>query len=310
MTARVLLPLLGSLALALAGCNRGGEKADGDEKADKAKGDDGKGDGEKAGGDEGEAPLAVADGDSVDGPVPPDTSMVFFQVEGALIPLACFDKAKGAIKSGTECLDLVPADASVRVSGGDQAFNKKVGERAEPSCMVGSGKKIALSADSLTGGAEFSFGTWPPSGLKTVELVSEDSTAPATTMLDDDTKAALEKKVGKGEITAHQVAEIDIDGDGKKETLYSVFVPHKTMAEAYAWSGVFVAPGGDLASSWELVTSRSRKDVFEVMGKTNLDGAGASELWVRMIYEDGAGDAMFQVDGSKATRLGKWSCGA
>ena len=47
--------------------------------------------------------LVVAEGDGgVDGPVPPDTSMVFFGVEGALYPLACFDKASGKSDKGCE----------------------------------------------------------------------------------------------------------------------------------------------------------------------------------------------------------------
>lgn len=311
MTARVILPILGSLILLATACKKGDEGDAKDGKDAKADGADAKADGGDEGGDEGEAPLTVADGsEGVDGPVPPDTSMVFFQVEGALIPLACFNKDKGKLQSGTDCLGLVPAGAQARVGAGDQAFNKVLGERTEPSCMAGSGKEVALAAENLTGGAEFTFGTWPPSGLKTVKLISDDATSPAATTLDDDTKGKLQAKVGKGEITAHQVAEIDVDGDGKKDGIYSVFVPHPKLQEMYTWSGVFLAKENNLDNLVELANSRSRKDVFEVMGVLNLDGQGASELWVRMIYEDGAGDAIFQLEGDKATRLGKWSCGA
>src|SRR5690606_13731657 len=212
MTARVtLLGSLATLALLAAagtGCNKGGDEAkDEDTKADaKAKEDP-----KAAAGDEGEPTLQVADGDEgAEGPVPPDTSMVFFQVEGALVPLACFDKDEGTLAAGTECLELVPADAKVRVSAGDQAFNKAVGERVEPRCMAGSGKKIALDAEGLSGGAEFTYGTWPPSALKIITLVPEDSTSPAATTIDDDTRAKLAKVVpAKGEVSAHQVAEVD-----------------------------------------------------------------------------------------------------
>lgn len=309
MTARAFLSVLGALALLTTACNKGDDakKDDGKE----AKGDDGKESKGDAAGDEGEAPLAVADGDDgAEGPVPPDTSMVFFQVEGGLLPLGCFDKESNTLEGGAACLDMVPADATVRVGAGDQAFNKPVGEKVVPSCMAGSDKKIALSAEGLTGGAEFEFGSWPPSGIKILDLVSSDSTSPMATQLDDDAKAKLTAKVGKGEITAHQVAEIDADGNDTKDGIYSVFVPHPKMAEQYTWSGLFLARDGSLDDLVLLAESKTRKDVFEVLGVLNLDGAGSNELWVRMQYEDGAGQAVLQLEGNGAKPLAKWSCGA
>ncbi len=306
----IFLPAFGALALLAASCNKGEQGAeDGKAKADaKAKTD--KADGGAAG-DEGEPTLKVAEGDAgVDGPVPPDSSMVFFQVEGALIPLACFDKDKGTLSGGADCLSLVPAGAEVRVSAGDQAFNKKVGDRATPTCLDGSDNKDALSAENLTGGAEFTYGTWPPSGLRLVELVAEDSTSPAATQIDDDTKAKLAKAVpAKGDITAQQVAEIDVDGDDKKDGIYSVFIPHPKVQGEYAWSGVFLARGGNLDAPILLAKSPTGKHVFEVLGTLNVDGKGDRELWIRMVYAEAAGDAVFQLEGTGAKPLGKWSCG-
>jgi hypothetical protein len=313
MSARaIILPALGALALLAAACNRGGDEdgKDGKAKTDaKAKGD-GKADGGAAG-DEGEPTLKVAEGnEGVDGPVPPDTSMVFFQVEGALIPLACFDKDKGTLSGGVGCLSLVPAEAQVRVSAGDEAFNKKVGERATPTCLDGTDDKDALSAEGLTGGAEFTYGTWPPSGLKLVALVPEDSTSPRATQIDDDTKAKLAKAIpAKGEITAQQVAEIDVDGDAEKDGIYSAFIPHKSMQGQYAWSGVFLAPDGNLDAPVLLTHSPSGKHVFEVIGALDVDGKGDRELWIRMVYAEAAGDAVFQLEGNGAKPLAKWSCG-
>lgn len=304
----ILLPAFGALALLAAACNGGDEgKGAKDGKAD-AKGD-AKADG--GAGDEGEPTLKVAEGDAgVDGPVPPDTSMVFFQVEGALIPLACYDKDKGTLSGGAGCLSLVPAGAEVRVSAGDEAFNKKVGDRATPTCLDGSDDKNALSAENLTGGAEFTFGTWPPSGLKLVTLVPDESTSPAATQLDDDTRAKLAKAVpAKGEITAQQVAEIDVDGDDAKDGIYSVFIPHPKVQGEYAWSGVFLARGGNLDAPILLAKSPTNKHVFEVLGTLNVDGKGDQELWIRMVYAEAAGDAVFQLEGNTAKPLAKWSCG-
>lgn len=308
------LSAFGALALLAAACDKGSDETPAkDGKDGKAKAD-AKGDAKADGGaapDDGEPTLKVAEGEAGDeGPVPPDTSMVFFQSEGALIPLACFDKDKGELRGGAACLSLVPAGADVRVSAGDQAFNKKVGDRATPTCLDGSDNKDALAAEGLTGGAEFTYGTWPPSAMKVVTLVPEDSTSPAATQLDDDTKAKLAAAVpAKGTLTAQQVTEIDVDGNAKKDGIYSVFVPHASMPGQYAWSGVFLAPDGNLDGLVLLTKSASNKDVFEVLGTLDADGKGDRELWIRMVYAEGAGEAVFQLEGKSAKALGKWSCG-
>ena len=36
---------------------------------------------------------------------------------------------------------------------------------------------------------------------------------------------------------------------------------------------------------------------------------GNRELWIRMVYAEGAGEAVFQVDGNTVNALAKWSCG-
>jgi len=312
MTARAsLLPVFGALALFAVGCNKGEGEASKDAKDGKQAKADAKGDA-KAGGDDGEPALKVAEGDAgAEGPVPPDTSMVFFQSEGALIPLACFDKDKGELRGGADCLALVPEGGEVRVSAGDQAFNKKTTGRATPTCLDATGNKDALGAEGLTGGAEFTYGAWPPSTLKIVTLVPEDSTANSTiARVDDDTKAKLAAAVpAKGELTVQQWAEIDVDGDDEKDGIYSVFIPHASLPGQYAWSGVFLAPDGNLDGLVLLAKSGSGKDVFEALGTLNLDGKGDRELWIRMVYAEGAGEAVFQLEGKGTKQLGKWSCG-
>ena len=40
------------------------------------------------------------------GPKPPETAGVLYSVDGALVPLACFDKAKGSVHAGADCAGL------------------------------------------------------------------------------------------------------------------------------------------------------------------------------------------------------------
>ena len=259
--------------------------------------------------------LMVAEGDGgVDGPVPPDTSMVFFAVEGSLYPLACFDKDAGAIKSGDACLKMVKAGDDVRVASHDSQYNKKAGEPIEPQCLAGSGKKVAIGVDGITEGADFLYGTWPPSGIKIVKEVDADSTSPSRAHVTDDEKAKLEAAIKAAggrtgeELKVHQVAEVV--GLTDKDKVYSVYVPDPKVLEQYKWSGAFLAEGGSLDKLTLLEKSKTKKDVFEVRGWMDLDGDKKSELWMRLVFAEGAGDRLVKLESGKATAVGKWSCGA
>jgi len=261
--------------------------------------------------------LRVAEGDPpVDGPVPPETSMVFFGVEGSLYPLACYDAAKKALLSGEPCLAMVPAGAEVRVASEDAEYNKVAGERAEPHCLIGSGKNVAVAVEGITEGASFFYGVWPRSTMKLVKPVDRDSTSPRATQLGSDevTKlsAAVKAKGGSvgDELRAHQVAEVDLDGQGKPDKVYSVFVPDPSISEQYRWSGLFLAPEGNLDGLVFIAQSKSKRDVFEVRGTVDLDGDGQRELWTRMVFEEGAGDRIVTFQDGKPKAVGDWSCGA
>lgn len=266
--------------------------------------------------DEGEPTLQVAVGDEdVPGPVPPDTSMVFYTVEGALLPLACFDQKAGEIKTGKPCLAMVESGTEVRVTSTDTSVNKPVGEPTEPQCLAGEGKEIALAVEGITEGANFKYGAWPPSALKVVKYVPDSSTRPENTQLGEDETstlmAAVQKAGGKGdELKAHQIAEIDVDANDTKDKVYAVFIPHPKLSEQYAWSGTFVAMDGDLENLVLVEKSQSKKDVFEVKGTLDLDGDGSRELWVRLVFEEGGGDRIYRMTDGKAEPIGKWSCGA
>lgn len=294
-----------AVALCLAACPSEDEGKDGAEK----KADEKEGEQDDAGS------LQVAQGDGgVDGPVPPDTSMVFFAVEGALYPLGCFDKDAGSIESGDACLKMVKVGDAVRVASHDSQYNKEAGEPVEPQCMAGLGKKIAIGVEGITEGADFKYGTWPPSGIKVVEEVDPESTKPSALHLSDDEESALLEAIkaaggSTGEtLEAHQVAEIK--GLTPKDKVFSVYVPNPKVIEQYKWSGVFVAEGGDLKKLTLLAKSKTKKDVFEVRGSLDLDGDGTNELWTRLVFAEGGGDRLMSLKPGSAEPIGDWSCGA
>lgn len=277
--------------------------------ADDKKGADAKDDG----GDEGTLKVAEGD-DAVEGPVPPDTSAVFFAVEGALYPLACFDKDKKKLLHGDDCLKMVAKGADVRIASKFSSFNKKAGEPTEPQCMGGTGKKLAIAVEGITEGADFVYGTWPPSAIKIVTRSADDTTSPPKTVLDQGPKdsliAAIKSAGGEGEVTIDQVAEIDLDGDGKAEKVVTAHIPNPKIDETYDWSGLLVARGGDFGKLEVVEKLKNKPDAFELRGSFDLDGDKSAELWVRRTSQDGsAGDTIFTGPGGKWKQVGGWSCG-
>jgi len=262
--------------------------------------------------------LSVSQGDPpVEGPIPPETSMVFFSVEGALYPLACYDHAKKALKTGDECMAMVPPGAEVRLSSLDAEYNKVAGGAAEPQCLIGSGRSIAIGVEGISEGAEFVYGVWPRSAMKVIKPLPDDSRRRRPKLGDDEIaklKAAIKANGGQFsddlEMRAHQVTEIDVDGNGTLDRFYSVFFPDPKLAEQYIWSGAFLALDDNLDKPIFIDKSKSQRDVFEVRGTLDLNGEGPSELWLRLVFDEGAGERVVAINGDKAEGLGEWSCGA
>jgi hypothetical protein len=210
---------------------------------------------------------------------------------------------------------MVKDGDEVRLASHDSQYTRKVTGRVEPECEAGGGKKSALSVEGAVGGADFLYATWPLSGIKIVKMIDKETLAPSSLVLGDDEKGKLADAVkaqggGTGELEAHQVAEFDLDANDKPDKFYAVFIQHPSVQEQYQWSGAFVALDGNLGALVHVATSKSKRDVFELRGTLNLDGAGASELWIRLDFDEGAGDRLFQIAGKKATAIGDWTCGA
>ncbi len=316
---RILASLMVALTLPaalLAGC-KGGESPS-DDKADaKAAGKtEGKG-GEKAAaaGGSGEPTLQVAGEDKVaDAPLPPKGSLVWFAVDGSLLPLGCFSPEAGKIETGAACLGRVAAGQPVWVAAGQNHQVVKVTGPVEPLCMAGTGKKVALGAEGLESGGDYEFGVWPAGANRAIRMVSDDTTKPAALQLDAEQQSKLQAAVAaaggrKGEVRAHQVAEVDVNGSGAPDLFFSVFVPHPKTDERYLWTGAFLALDGDLSAPLFLGKARTSEDVLELRGVADVDGDGTAELWVRLVFAEGAGDRLYAVTGGKSRPLGAWSCG-
>ncbi len=114
----------------------------------------------------------------------------------------------------------------------------------------------------------------------------------------------------KGDFQSKQKASVDVDGDGKDELFVSAILGNPADPDTYLFSGLFMAPGGDLANLVLVDRSRKGADVIRLRGAVDLDGDGKRELWTGISFDGGAGDRVVKLTDGEPTPIGKWTCGA
>lgn len=246
------------------------------------------------------------------GPKPPELSSVLFSVDGALLPLACFDKDQGKILPGKDCAKLVAEGSEVYM---ESSFGKKALEKTLAGAKTSlCGDDGALPAAALDKGEDYDWGVWPKSLGPDFAQVNPDTWSDRSARLEDaEAKAVQDLLAGlgktKGEFQSKQKATLDIDGDGKDELFVAAIMRNPDDADTHFFSGLFMAPGGDLAQM-QLVDEVTRgADEIKLFGAVDLDGDGKRELWTGISFEGGAGERVI-VLGDKPEPLGKWTCGA
>jgi hypothetical protein len=250
------------------------------------------------------------------GPKPPETSSVVFSVDGALLPLACFDKAKNALLSGSECAGLVGEGSEVYM---ESSFGKKALEKTgSGTAMSTCGDEGAIPTAALSAGADYDWAVWPKSVAPTFEQLSPDTWSDRGARLEDAEAKAIQDAIAKvrdakGDFLPKQKASLDVDGDGKKELFVSAVLISPSDPDTYLFSGLFMAPGGDLGNIQLIDRTKKGTDVIKLFGAVDLDGDGKRELWTGIAFEGGAGERIVQLGsepGAEPKPLGKWTCGA
>lgn len=258
------------------------------------------------------------DGPDISGPVPPETSAVFFSVDGALIPLGCFDKDKGKLLGGKDCGKLVQKDGEVYLKDDDSTEIDTIGEPKNALCEPGEGKPTSFSTAKLDSGEAFSFGVYPKSAAqKFISVSREDTTAGSRTgSLDAAEKKAVEEAIvadsGKaaGEpVNIHQVASLDVDGDSQPDTFISANVINPKDTARYLFSGLFMRSSKSPDKLVLLDKTKTNLEIYTLLGAIDLNGDGTHELWVNAAFNEGGGDRVIEIAGGKVNPLAKYSCG-
>lgn len=246
------------------------------------------------------------------GPVPPETSAVFFAEDGALIPLACYLHDKKKIAGGKDCLKLVKQGDEVYLKSRSVENLDKIGAPKDSLCEVGGGSTpTSLSVPAVDGGAAFDYAVFPKSLARNVVMLPEDSWSEKKPALSAEETAALTtlSKV-TGELTIRQVAVQDLDGDGAAEKIVSVYQINPKDSERYTFAGVFVQRGSAPGTWIPIQTNSNDTQTFTVYAAVDLDGDRNHELWLNAVTTDGSGgDRLYQLTKDGASGLGKWSCG-
>jgi len=306
-------PLLAvALAFALAGCTKSEEKPASDET--------------KKAEEEPPAPVEnrdpdksldkVAVGPDLSGPVPPETNMVFFTLDGALIPIGCFNKEKGKLAAGKDCLDLAPLGADVYLKS---AYSDKIDTIGEPKsalCEIGVKVPTSLSTPATDSGAAFDWAASPKSSARNVVAIPAETWDDGSIAFTEDERKALSeaiaginKKTADVKTEVHQAASVDLNGDGKEERVFSAYVVNPKDTARYLFSGLFVADGTDLGKLHLVVKTKTHSEMYKLRAGVDLDGDGTHELWVNAAFDEGGGDRMFVRKGDSFEGLGKWTCG-
>lgn len=245
------------------------------------------------------------------GPVPPEASTVLFTVDGALIPVGCYDAAKKKLSGGKDCLHLAKAGEEVYVRGGSVEKLDKIGPPKSAMCQPGEDKPTSLSIPSVDAGETFDYAVFPRSMGKLFNKVGEETWSERGRVASDAEKTSIREYAKiEGDLQINQTVTFDVDGDTKPDKVFSVYMVDPKDSEKLAYSAVLMQRGSD-PSKWNPIhENRNDTETYTVRAFVDLNGDGSQEVWVNAVLTDGGGgDRVFKLKDGGADPLAKWSCG-
>ncbi|PIV98528.1 MAG: hypothetical protein COW42_14170 [Deltaproteobacteria bacterium CG17_big_fil_post_rev_8_21_14_2_50_63_7] len=238
---------------------------------------------------------------------PPPAPAVFMVRFGPdlLVPLGCVSDLGAPFETGRDCATLVPKGDSISVS--DLGEVKSKGTFQARCEADGSGTAavgiLPLVAEPLSWPEAPAFAWWPMAAAGAPG--APKSFAPTSQQLQRLTELASQKAGDAlGELMVRQAIELDLNGDGRAERIYSLTWGEE-LGGAWAWSALLLqAQGSD-----ELrIIYESQHELFEVLAHVDLDRDGQREIWTRLIGGERESDQLESWDGDKVSVIGRWSC--
>jgi hypothetical protein len=153
-----------------------------------------------------------------------------------------------------------------------------------------------------------------------IDLVSHDDPGASAGRPEAPVRAALARlanadltprglDVEAADFVLEQVLEVNVTGDARPDLLISATIPLPDDDGAgYRWSGLVVAPGGDLDAA--VVAWQSDLERLVIEASFDLEGDGTRELIFDASYYEGGGRGAATLTGGALQLLGTWGCGA
>lgn len=245
------------------------------------------------------------------GPVPPESSAVFFTVDGALIPIGCYDAGKKKLDGGKDCLAVAKQGEEVYLRSNNVEKLDKLGAPKSAMCNPGEDKPTSLGVPAVDAGETFDYAVWPKSVAKLVNKVGEETWGEKGRVAsDDEKKAFIALAKVEAELSINQSVGFDVDSDGKLDKLVSVYVVNPKDSEKFAYSAILMQRGSDPSKWITLLESRNDTETYTVRAFVDLNGDRTHEVWVNAVLTDGGGgDRILKLKADGAEPLAKWSCG-
>lgn len=245
---------------------------------------------------------------AVQPPAEPHGRVFLVAGESGLAPVACHLGHVPKFSQGDECLELIKIGSSVRLESGQVV---KVTGEGKAECGEGKAAVVDALPEALRGHAV------APADVDFVEVIPPTTPDEADRAADEPLRRRLREAVerehpelapAKG-LKVRQVAQVDLDGDGKPETLVAVTVPGVGEDAPPAFAGLFHAPEGELPVR-KLKSAAGTGVQYMLLGALDLDADGRPELWLNTYDDDGFVWSVEKLGSVDLTELGRRRCEA
>lgn len=241
-------------------------------------------------------------------PAAPHGRVFLVAGESGLAPVACHLGHVPKFSQGDECLELIKVGSSARLESGQVV---KVTGEGKAECGEGKAAVVDALPEALRGHAV------APADVDFVEVIPPTTPDEADKAADEPLRGRLRDAVerehpelapAKG-LKVRQVAQVDLDGDHKPETLVAVTLPGAGEDAAPAFAGLFHAPDGDLPLR-KLKGGAGTGVQYMLLGALDLDADGRPELWLNTYDDDGFVWSVEKLGSVDLTELGRRRCEA
>ena len=239
-------------------------------------------------------------------PAEPHGRVFLAASESGLTPVACHLAHVPKFSQGDECLVLMKTGSTARLESGQVT---RVTGTGKADCGEGSALVVDAPVDALRGHAI------APVETDFVEVIPPVTPAEADKAASEPLRTRLRAALlgehpdlapAKG-LQVRQVAQVDLDADGKPETLVVIALPAADADAPPSFSGLYLVPEGEVPVR-KLKGQAGAGVQYMLLGALDLDADGRPELWLNTYDDDGFAWSVEKLGSVDMTELGRRRC--